>query len=185
MSQRIDSRLLGATALAVALLAGFEGAAAQGSSPVRVPGAAGEAIYVNQAHKDGNDTYGYAGAFRAGDFVFVSGVVAGAWGGETLDDEALKATVRAAFEEAGRVLEAAGASYDHVVDIITFHVWDSPYYAGDKASQLAAVVDVRREFMREPDPAWTAVGTTELVPDHGIVEIRLTAHVPPAAEGGR
>ena len=50
----------------------------------------------------------------------MSGVVAGAWSGATLDDEGLRAAIREAFEEAGRTLEAAGSSYADVVDIISF-----------------------------------------------------------------
>ena len=168
--------ILGAAALALLSLSSVPHA--QEASPVTVPGPGGIAIYIDQAHKDGNDQYGYAGAVRAGDFVFVSGVVVGAWNGEILDDEGLRAAVRSAFEFAGRTLEAAGASYEHVVEIVSFHIWDTALYSGDKASQLAAIVDVRREFMHGPDPAWTAVGTTELVPDRGIMEIRFTAHTP-------
>ena len=151
---------------------------AQDLTPVVVDGPAGQAIYINQAQKDGNDGYGYAGAFRAGDFIFVSGVVAGAWDGEVLDVDGMKATLRNAFTYAGQTLAAAGASYENVVEIVTFHVWDTELFSGDKATQLQAIVDVKREFMGEPDPAWTAVGTTALVPDRGIVEIRLTAYAP-------
>ncbi len=145
---------------------------------LEVKGPHGAAIYVNADHKAGNDQYGYAGAFRAGDFVFVSGVVAGAWEGNTLDDAELRDAIRAAMAFAGQTLEASGSSYDDVVEIVSFHVWDTPYYEGDKASQLDAIVDVKREYMQEPDPAWTAVGTTALVPDLGIVEIKLTAYSP-------
>ena len=75
-------------------------------------------------------------------------------------------------------MSASGANYGHVVDLVTFHVWDSELFAGSKAEQLQAIVDVKREFMDEPDPAWTAVGTTGLVPDRGIIEIRATAYLP-------
>lgn len=149
--------------------------------PLIVDGPAGQAVYINQAQKEGNDAYGFAAAFRAGDFIFVSGVVAGSWDGDVLDVEGLEASIRSALTYAGQTLQAAGADYDHVVEIVSFHVWDSEFFAGDKSAQLQAIVDVKREFMREPDPAWTAVGTTELVPDRGIVEIRLTAYLPPDA----
>ena len=183
MSVHYSPRWLATLAAAAAALAFVPGAVfSQQDDAVIVPGPAGAAVYSDSAHKQGNDRYGFAGAFRAGDFIFVSGVVAGAWSGATLDAEGLRAAVREAFEEAGRTLEAAGSSYADVVDIVSFHVWDSRYYAGDKASQLAAVVDVKREFMAEPDPAWTAVGTTELVPDRGIVELRFTAHAPQRSE---
>ena len=175
----IDHRSCTRLSLAVSalLLLPITGVSQQDTA-VLIPAPAGSAVYVDPKHKEGNDRYGFAGAFRAGDFIYVSGVVAGAWSGETLDDEGLRGAIRGAFEEAGRTLVAAGSSYADVVDIVSFHVWDSPYYEGDKASQLDAVVDVKREFMAEPDPAWTAVGTTELVPDAGIVELRFTAHAP-------
>ncbi len=152
---------------------------AQQAEPVVINGPAGQAVYINQAQKEGNDAYGFAAAFRAGDFVFVSGVVAGSWDGEVLDLDGLKASIRSALTYAGQTLQAAGTDYDHVVEIVSFHVWDSEFFAGDKAAQLEAIVDVKREYMREPDPAWTAVGTTGLVPDRGIMEIRLTAYLPP------
>ena len=154
---------------------------AQQIEPVVVDGPAGQAVYINQAQKEGNDAYGFAAAFRAGDFVFVSGVVAGSWDGEVLDVDGLKASIRSALTYARQTLQAAGTDYDHVVEIVSFHIWDSELFAGDKAAQLQAIVDVKREYMREPDPAWTAVGTTELVPDRGIMEIRLTAYIPPEA----
>lgn len=166
---------VGSAALLSLLSAGPQ---AQEAAGLQVKGPHGAAIYINEDHKAGNDQYGYAGAFRAGDFVFVSGVVAGSWEGETLTDEELRDSIRAALSFAGQTLQASGASYDDVVEIVSFHVWDTSYYGGDKASQLDAIVDVKREFMQEPDPAWTAVGTTALVPDQGIVEIKLTAYAP-------
>ena len=151
---------------------------AQDLTPVVVEGPAGAAVYINEDQKRGNDQYGFAGAYRAGDFIFVSGVVAGSWSGEVLGESELRDAVREAFTYAGQTLAAAGASYDNVVDIVSFHIWDTPLFSGDKSAQLDAVVDVKREFMREPDPAWTAVGTTELVPDRGIIELRFTAYAP-------
>ena len=43
---------------------------------------------------------------------------------------------------------------------------------------MAAIAEVRKEFMSEPYPAWTAVGTTELLPDNGLVEIEFVAYSP-------
>lgn len=146
--------------------------------PVVVEGPVSQAIYVSGAQKEGHDRYGFAGAHRAGDYLFVSGVVVGSWDGAVLDAAGLRDAARNGFRAIGDVLSAAGADFSHVVDLVTYHIWDSEFFAGNKAEQLQAIVDVKREFMREPDPAWTAVGTTGLVPDRGIVEIRAIAYVP-------
>lgn len=146
--------------------------------PVVVEGPVSQAIYVSADEKAGHDRYGYAGAHRAGDFLFVSGVVVGSWDGDLLDVEGLKEAARRGFRLIGERLEAADADFSQVVDLVTYHIWDTEYFDGDKAAQLQAIVDVKREFMDEPDPAWTAVGTTGLVPDRGIVEIRVIAYVP-------
>lgn len=146
--------------------------------PVVVEGPVSEAIYVSEAQKEGHDRYGFAGAHRAGDYLFVSGVVVGSWEDQVLDSEGLKEAARRGFRAIADVLEAADADFSNVVDLVTYHIWDTEYFDGDKAAQLRAIVDVKREFMDEPDPAWTAVGTTGLVPDRGIVEIRAIAYVP-------
>lgn len=161
----------------VAALVFFTAASAQ-EDPVVVEGPVSEAIYINEDHKEGNDQYGFAGAHRAGDMLYVSGVVVGAWQGEVLDDDGFRDAIRDAFRTIERVLTASGADFSSVVDLMTFHVWDSEFCSGNKPEHLQAIVDVKREFMDEPDPAWTAVGTTELVPDRGIIEIRATAYVP-------
>ncbi len=153
--------------------------AAMAQEPVRVDGPhGGAAFYANAKQKEMQDAYGYSGAYRAGDFIYLSGVVAGAPAGETLDKEAFKDTVRNALRFAEANLKAAGGEMADVIDIASFHVWDSPAFAGGKNEHLDAVAEVKREFMPEPHPAWTAIGVSELVPDNGLVEIRLIAYSP-------
>lgn len=160
--------------LCAAVIAGHAAA-----EPVKVPGPhGGAAWYASAEQKQGQDGYGYAGAYRAGDYVYLSGVVAGAPDGEPVDAEAFKDSLRRAFRHAEQNLKAAGGEMSDVVDIVTFHVWDSPLFSGDKTAHLAAVADVKREFIPEPNPAWTAIGVSELVPDNGLVEIRLIAYSP-------
>lgn len=149
------------------------------AEPVKVPGPhGGAAWYASAEQKESQDAYGYAGAYRAGDFVYLSGVVAGAPDSEPLDAEAFKDSLRRAFRYAEQNLNAAGGEMSDVIDVVTFHVWDSPLFSGDKNAHLAAVADVKREFIPEPHPAWTAIGVSELVPDNGLVEIRLIAYSP-------
>lgn len=146
---------------------------------VRIEGPhGGAAYYASAQQKENQDAYGYAGAYRAGDFIYLSGVVAGAPEGATLNSEEFKFAVRSAFQYAEKNLKAAGGEMADVIDIATFHVWDSSAFEGGKNEHLAVIVEVKREFIPEPNPAWTAIGVAELVPDNGLVEIRLTAYSP-------
>lgn len=147
--------------------------------PVLVPGPHdGAAAYADARQKQAHDEWGFAGAYRAGDFVYLSGVVAGAPGGEAADVDAFKESVRRTFQRADETLKAAGSNLEEVVDITSFHVWDSPLFNGGKLDHLRAVADVKKEFMPAPDPAWTAIGVSALLPDHGLVEIRMIAYSP-------
>ena len=120
----------------------------------------------------------YAPAVRAGDYVWISGVVAGAWDGEVLDRDGFADAVRRAFQAIGRTLEAAGAGFDGVAHMRTFHVFDHELIGISKVEQFEVIADVKGEFVPEPHSAWTGVGTTALLPDRGIVEIEVVVYAP-------
>ncbi len=146
---------------------------------VFVPGPhGGGAAYVSEAHRDGNEPWGFAGAYRAGDYVYLSGVVTGARNGEPIGAETFKENLRLMFERADRTLNAADASLEEVVDIISFHIWDTELFEGDKLAHLNAVAEVKKEFMPAPHPAWSAIGVSELLPDTGLIEMRMIAYSP-------
>jgi len=110
--------------------------------------------------------WGYADAVIAGDTVYLSGVVAGLRDGET----DLKLAYDRAFARIGKVLERSGASWDDVVDITSFHT--------DLTTQMLAIVAVKKKYMRDPPPAWTAIGVSRLIPNSGITEIKIVAKLP-------
>jgi enamine deaminase RidA (YjgF/YER057c/UK114 family) len=115
---------------------------------------------------------------RAGDYVFVSGVVAGSWQGEVLDREGFAQSVRQAFQAIGATLEAAGAGFVGVTHMRTFHVFESEFIGISRVEQFEVIADVKDEFVPEPFSAWTGVGTTALLPDRGIVEIEVVVYAP-------
>lgn len=154
------------------------GVAAAADEPPAVPASGGSVVIPSAADRAVYDRYRFAPARRVGDTLYVSGVVVGRAPGEDNDIPAFKSQVRRAFTRIGRTLAAAGCTFADVVMINSFHVWQGPNFAGDRAAQFAAFNDVKDEFMKEPYPAWTAVGTTALIPDTGIVEIQMIAHVP-------
>ncbi|WBV44385.1 RidA family protein [Pseudoroseomonas cervicalis] len=95
----------------------------------------------------------YSAAIRSGDLLFVSGQVGSREDGSPEPDFARQ--VQRAFDNLAAVLKVAGASFDDIVDITTFHT--------DPAAQLDTVLAVKdRFFPAAPYPAWTAVGVTWL-----------------------
>ena len=110
--------------------------------------------------------WGYANAVVSGDTVYLSGVVAGVREGET----DLRKGYARAFERIGAILKSAGASWDDVVDITSFHT--------DLTTQMPAIVAVKNEFIKPPFPAWTAIQVARLIPDNGITEIKIVARLP-------
>jgi enamine deaminase RidA (YjgF/YER057c/UK114 family) len=145
------------------------------SAPLHIPTRNGEVILPAAVDKQNYDQYGFAAVRRAGNLVFVSGVVVGRRADEGTDIEAFKAQARRGFRRLEAALKAADLSFDDVVMINSFHVWHGANFAGTKDDQFKAFEQVKEEFMRGPKPAWTAVGATELLPDTGIVEIQMIA----------
>lgn len=95
----------------------------------------------------------YSPAVRSNGFLFVSGQV-GSRDDGSLQPE-LKEQVRQAFENLNAILEAAGCTFDDVVDVTVFMV--------DPQSTFEAIWQVVPEYWGEaPYPALTAVGVTWL-----------------------
>ena len=113
------------------------------------------------------DKHRYSAAIRSGDLLFVSGQVGSRDDGTPEPDFA--AQVQRAFDRLRAVLDAAGCSFDDVVDVTTFHT--------DPAAQFDTVMAIRdREIGDPPYPNWTAVGVTWLA---GFdFEIKVIARIP-------
>jgi len=115
-----------------------------------------------------HEEWSFSEALVVGDTVYLSGYVVNLRRGET----DLQTAYTRAFQEIGQILGRAGASWDDVVDITTYHT--------ELATQMPAIVAVKRNFVRAPYPAWTAVEVSRLIPDRGITEIKLVARVRPS-----
>jgi enamine deaminase RidA (YjgF/YER057c/UK114 family) len=113
--------------------------------------------------------WGFAEAVIDGDRIWLSGVVAGLRKGETMADQ--EAAYDRAFKMLDDVLNRSGSDFDGVVDITTFHT--------DLPAQFDGFRKVKDRYIREPFPAWTAIDIDRLVPDNGLVEIKLVARRKP------
>lgn len=146
--------------------------------PLHIAAPSGEVILPGPRDKAAYDRYGYAPVRRAGSMVYISGIVIGRRPGEGADVAAFKDEVRRGFRRIETCLKAAGLTFDDIVMINSFHVWAGPDFKGSKSEQFDAFEKVKEEFMKGPKPAWTAVGTTGLLGEGGIVEVQIIAQVP-------
>ena len=117
------------------------------------------------------EEWGYSDAIIAGDTIYLSGIVVG-----LRRDEALEPAYERAYQHIAGILRRAGASWDDVVDITSYHT--------DVTTQMPAMVAVHRRHVRPPFPAWTAIEVDRLIPDRGITEIKVIARRPVAARSG-
>ncbi|MEM9232890.1 MAG: RidA family protein [Pseudomonadota bacterium] len=122
------------------------------------------------------ENYSYSPAVRAGDMVYLAGVVAGLplnpETGEMVEatPENLDAAFDRAFSHIGDILAEAGADWDDVVDMTTYHT--------DMPGQINVFLEVKNRYMQPPHTAWTAIDIDRLFPDTGITEIKITAYAP-------
>lgn len=117
------------------------------------------------------EAHGYSAAIRSGDLLFVSGQVGSRPNGSPEPDFGRQ--VHLAFDNLKAVLEAAGCTFDDIVDVTTFHT--------DPENQFGAIMAVKeRVFSERPYPNWTAVGVNWLA---GFdFEIKVIARIPAVAK---
>jgi enamine deaminase RidA (YjgF/YER057c/UK114 family) len=147
--------------------------------PMRIPASGGEVILPDEGAKRAHDEFHYAAARRVDNTLYISGVIVYRRENEGRDIPAFKLQVRRTFERLQTILRASGAGFEDVAMINSFHVWQGPNFTGTRDEQFTAFSQVASEFIKTPYPAWTAVGTTGLLGDGGIVEVQLIARVPP------
>jgi len=123
-------------------------------------------VIVPENDKPLYNNFHFAPAVRSqGGLVICSGQIGTDDSGKVPEDPI--AEFRLAWQGVGRVLSEAGMDYGNIVEYTTFHVGLS--------SHLADFMKVRDEFIKEPWPAWTAIGVSELAAPGGRLEIRVLA----------
>ena len=73
-----------------------------------------------------------------------------------------------AFENVGKVLRAADATFDDVVEMVTYHL---------DMRDLALFMEVKNRYFTGRLPAWTGIGVTALAMPGLVVEIKCTARL--------
>jgi len=111
----------------------------------------------------------YSQAVKIGNRIETSGQ--GGWNDNWEFPQSLEDEIKQAFINVTRTLETAGASWEHVVHINSYHVDFQPE-VNDIMSGLF------RQYMPNHAPIWTLLGVAKLGDPKMRVEIRVTAIVP-------
>jgi enamine deaminase RidA (YjgF/YER057c/UK114 family) len=101
----------------------------------------------------------------AEEYVFFSGVTGFHPAGRVDDDP--ERQFRDAFGFVETNLAEVGLDWSSVVEMTTYHV--------DLRRHFEIFVKVKDEFVRDPYPAWTAIGVSELISPGTLLEIRVIA----------
>ena len=120
-----------------------------------------EVIVPESARKTYAD-WRFAPAVRHQDLIFFSGVVGQ---GESAEEE-----FRSAWASLEATLAEAGIGYEDIID--------TTLYIVDLQKNAATMAKVRNEFIKEPYPASTWIGITELVIPGARAEIKVIARKP-------
>ena len=116
-------------------------------------------VIVPDSARKTYDNWHFAPAVRHDDLIFCSGVVGR---GDSAEEE-----FRNAWQSLGETLAAAGVGYEDIVD--------STLYVVELQKNAATMAKVKDEFIKEPYPASTWIGVTELVIPNARAEIKVTA----------
>ena len=116
-------------------------------------------VIVPEAHRKTYDNWHFAPAVRHDDLIFFSGVVGQ---GESAEEE-----FRHAWKSLGGTLAEAGVGYEDIIDTTIYMV--------DLQKNAAAMANAKDEFIKEPYPASTWIGITELVIPGARAEIKVVA----------
>lgn len=108
------------------------------------------------------DNWHFAPAVEHDGLIFVSGAVGT---GESAEDE-----FRDAWVSLGATLKAAGVGYEDIID--------TTLYIVDLQKNTGTMAKVKDEFIKEPYPASTWIGITELVIPGARAEIKVIARRP-------
>ncbi|OZI76409.1 MULTISPECIES: RidA family protein [Bordetella] len=116
------------------------------------------------------DLLHYSQAVKIGNRVEISGQ--GGWNDELQIPESLEEEIEQAFRNVERTLAAAGAGWQHVVHVNSYHVGGFPPEVN------ATMARLYRQYMPDHAPIWTQLGVEALGLPTMRIEIRVTAILP-------
>lgn len=116
-----------------------------------------------------HERFHYSPGVKAGNLLFIAGQVGRDENLKVVEDKEVQFVQ--AFENVKKVLTAAGATFDDLVEMVTYHT---------DMRDLQLFIQVKDRYITNKDryPAWTGIGVTALAMPGLFVEIKCTALLP-------
>ncbi len=115
----------------------------------------------------------FSQGWRIGDLVFVGGQISADENGEVIGRGDIEIQTRNTFENLTRVLAEAGASWQDVVKINTYYVFDGT--EEDAGEFWRRMTKVRMEYLPDPGPCGTAVRVGGFMSEGFLIEVEVIA----------
>jgi len=116
-----------------------------------------------------HERFHYSPGVKVGNLLYIAGQVGRNENLQVIEGK--EAQFVQAFENVKKVLTAAGATFDDIVEMVTYHV---------DMNDVQLFIQVKDRYFTNKDryPTWTAIGTTVLAMPGLLVEIKCTAILP-------
>jgi len=112
--------------------------------------------------------YTFSPAVKRGNLLFISGITAMDETGQIVGKGDIVAQTKQIYERSGRILEAAGATFDDIVKTVDY-ITTTENYKG--------TAEVRRQYFKNGFPAATGVIVKSLLREDALIEIDAIAVV--------
>lgn len=124
---------------------------------------------VPEDMKDVHERFRYSPGVKAGSLLFMAGQLGRDEHLNPVEDK--EAQFAQAFENVEKVLSAAGATFDDVVDMVTYHT---------DMRDLQLFIKVKDRFFTNLErlPTWTAIGVAALAMPGLFAEVKCTVLLP-------
>jgi len=113
-------------------------------------------------------TFNLSLSAKAGDFLFLTGQIGANDDGTFPED--FDNQLENVLKHLDRIIKDAGASWENVVQMRSFHV-------GDLEEQFPKILELKAKLMPNHQHAWTALGVQQLIPKSSLIEIDLVVYV--------
>ena len=122
----------------------------------------------------------FSHGWKIGPFIFLGGQLSANSDGSVLGLGDIEIQTRNVFENIGRVLKEAGATWRDVVKLNTYYVFEGP----EEGAQAfwEKMTKVRLQYIADPGPAATAVRVSGLMYDGFLIEADVIAFLDPGKE---